>query len=120
MGVVKTKQKNNNLKIDLPSGHSYIFNIDYNHLYPVLYVSEFQICGANIKKWLKVDWDDIIPFEHVLVGGIANICEERDVKYRSYCNHIPPFSKWYSGRLEELVSMRLFMNKLIENHLSSV
>jgi len=120
MGIVKTKYKSNNLKIDLPSGYSYIFDIDYNHFYPVLYVSKFQICGQNIKKWLSVNWDEIMPFEHILIEGIANICEERDVKYRSYRNHIPPFSKWYSEKLEELVSMRLFFNKLIDNHLKSV
>ena len=120
MGFLKTKFKSNNLKIDLPNGYSYLFDIDYNHFYPVLYVSEFQICGHNIKKWFNVNWDEIILFEDVLVEGIANICEERDVKYRSYRNHIPPFSKFYSDRLQELVSLRLFLNKLIGNHLKSV
>lgn len=120
MGVVKTKYKNNNLKIDLPCGYSYIFKIDYDHFYPVLYVSKFQIYGENIKGWYHVNWDEIMPFEDILVEGIVNICEEKDVKYRSYRNHIPPFSRLYSKRLEELVSMRLLLNKLIENHLKNV
>lgn len=120
MGVVKTKYKSNNLKIDLQSGHSYIFNIDYDHFYPVLYVSKFQIYGENIKSWFQVNWDEIMLFEDILIEGIANICEKYNVVYKSFHNHIPPFSRWYSKRLEELVSMRLLLNKLIENHLKSV